>query len=380
MTLSPSSGTHCTDVYTLSNTTGGKQGARASGMMASGRSRAAPAAREGAADAAEDAGGTGAAARPADLLTQSAVTAAGVAAAPAHTANASVSGTAVGMDPKGKGRRESPAAGQAATGADQVQEHGQHKGARRSLDLAAGTADLFYEGSMGKASSSGERGPQTGKNGASAGTAASAAVLPPQYNRKRSSVATSAGEKVVKMPRNADDLMDVIDGGLAKGPHWPRGGELLWDWAPTIVKASKLPLVAERKRQGLDAGLGLFAVKKIEPMQLVAILIDGPVYEDRQDPAIKDKEVVLVRQKAFKFEALYQGGALDDLEAEAKTNYPGWMANSPAEGSECNCVCMSQCAGENRLWFSFLISVKAIKANQEILSNALPYDKEWEKF
>ena len=155
---------------------------------------------------------------------------------------------------------------------------------------------------------------------------------------------------------------------------------MLWDWAPTIVKASKLPLVAERKRQGLDAGLVLFAVKKIEPMQLVAILIDGPVYEDRQDPAIKDKEVVLVRQKAFKFEALYQGGALDDLEAEAKTNYPGWMANSPAEGSECNCVCMSQCAGENRLWFSFLISVKAIKANQEILSNALPYDKEWEKF
>jgi hypothetical protein len=400
VTLSPSSGTHCTDVYSLSNQThDGRQAGRprvgddgewtvascsgrSRGLAScSGRSRG-----EGAADAAEaaqdaaEAGGTGAAARPADLLTQSAVTAAGVAAAPAHTANASVSGTAVGMDPKGKGRRESPAAGQAATGADQVQEHGQHKGARRSLDLAAGTADLFYEGSMGKASSSGERGPQTGKNGASAGTAASAAVLPPQYNRKRSSVATSAGEKVVKMPRNADDLMDVIDGGLSKGPHWPRGGELLWDWAPTIVKASKLPLVAERKRQGLDAGLGLFAVKKIEPMQLVAILIDGPVYEDRQDPAIKDKEVVLVRQKAFKFEALYQGGALDDLEAEAKTNYPGWMANSPAEGSECNCVCMSQCAGENRLWFSFLISVKAIKANQEILSNALPYDKEWEKF
>ena len=73
-------------------------------------------------------------------------------------------------------------------------------------------------------------------------------------------------------------------------------------------------------------------------------------------------------------------GGLDDLEAEAKTNYPGWMANSPAEGSECNCVCMSQCAGENRLWFSFLISVKAIRKGDEILSNALPYDKEWETF
>jgi len=55
------------------------------------------------------------------------------------------------------------------------------------------------------------------------------------------------------------------------------------------------------------------------------------------------------------------------------------MANSPAEGSECNCVCMSLCAGKNRLWFSFLISVKTIKKGEEILSNALPYDKEWEK-
>jgi hypothetical protein len=186
--------------------------------------------------------------------------------------------------------------------------------------------------------------------------------------------------KSLKDVMNADDLMDVIDGGLAKGTHWPKAGELLWDWAPTVVKASKLPLVVERNRQGLDAGLGLFAVKKIEPMQLVAILSDGPVYEDREDPAIKDKEVVLVRKKAFKFGALYQGAALDDLEAGAKNNYAGWMANSPAEGSECNCVCLSQCAGENRLWFSFLISVKAIKAKEEILSNALPYDKEWETF
>jgi hypothetical protein len=42
-------------------------------------------------------------------------------------------------------------------------------------------------------------------------------------------------------------------------------------------------------------------------------------------------------------------------------------------------VCMSLCAGKNRLWFSFLISVKTIKKGEEILSKALPYDKEWEK-
>ena len=84
----------------------------------------------------------------------------------------------------------------------------------------------------------------------------------------------------------------------------------MWDWTQTIVRPSKLPLVAQRKKAGLDAGLGLFAVKKIESMQLVAILSDGPVYEDRQDPAIKDKtskEVVLVRANAVTFTALYQG-------------------------------------------------------------------------
>jgi hypothetical protein len=91
-------------------------------------------------------------------------------------------------------------------------------------------------------------------------------------------------------------------------------------------------LVQKRKNDGLDAGMGLFAVAKIESMLLVAILSDGPVYVVRQDPAIKDKEVVLVRRRAFNFSDLYQGGALDDLKEGHKTNYAGWMANSPPPG------------------------------------------------
>jgi hypothetical protein len=86
-------------------------------------------------------------------------------------------------------------------------------------------------------------------------------------------------------------------------------------------------------------------------------------------------------QKLSNLQLCTRGGALDsnDLEAGAKSNYAGWMANSSGEGSEGNCVCMSQCAGENRLRFSFLISVKTIRKGKEILSKVLPYDKEWEK-
>jgi hypothetical protein len=137
--------------------------------------------------------------------------------------------------------------------------------------------------------------------------------------------------------------------------------------------------VQKRQQAELDAGMGLFANGNIEPMQLVAILSAGPVYPDREDPAIADKEVVLVRRKAGNFSNLYQGGALDDLTEGDKNNYAGWMANSPPPGSACNCVCMSLCAGKARLWFSFLLSVRVIRKGEEILSNALPYDEEWEK-
>jgi len=50
---------------------------------------------------------------------------------------------------------------------------------------------------------------------------------------------------------------------------------------------------------------------------------------------------------------LYQGGALDLLEG-GKSNYAGWRANSPAEVSECNCVCLSLCAGKNRTYYSIV--------------------------
>jgi hypothetical protein len=74
-----------------------------------------------------------------------------------------------------------------------------------------------------------------------------------------------------------DDPMNVIDGGLAKGPHYGSAGDLLWNWAPTVRRKSTLDLVQQKKNAGLvkgtlDAGMGLFAGAKIDPMRLVAIL------------------------------------------------------------------------------------------------------------
>ena len=44
-----------------------------------------------------------------------------------------------------------------------------------------------------------------------------------------------------------------------------------------------------------------------------------------------------------------------------------------------NCVMIVAKAGqsENRCWFSFLLSVTAIKKGGEIVSNALEYDNAW---
>jgi hypothetical protein len=42
------------------------------------------------------------------------------------------------------------------------------------------------------------------------------------------------------------------------------------------------------------------------------------------------------------------------------------------------CVAIAACAGAN-VWFSFLFSVKSIKKGDEILSNALPFNEEWEE-
>ena len=177
-----------------------------------------------------------------------------------------------------------------------------------------------------------------------------------------------------------DDLTNLIDAG----PHGPKDAtntKFLWNWADTIVKKSKIATVVARHKEKLDAGLGLFAVNSIKPGKLVAILSDGPVYDDRQHGDIEGKEVVCVRRKVGKYPALYQMGSLtaEDNIAGMESNWTGWMANSPSPGADHNYVMIVAKAGqgENRCWFSFLLSVTAIKKGGEIVSNALEYDDDW---
>jgi hypothetical protein len=70
--------------------------------------------------------------------------------------------------------------------------------------------------------------------------------------------------------------------------------------------------------------------------------------------------------------------APEEIKTGAADAWKGWLANSPSGPGMANCVAIAACAGAN-VWFSFLLSVKRIAKGDEILSNALPFNEEWEE-
>jgi hypothetical protein len=185
----------------------------------------------------------------------------------------------------------------------------------------------------------------------------------------------------LKKVKNVKEMEELLDG---VGDHANEGRDPVFDWAATVVNPSKIPSVIDRKAKGLDAGWGLFAREKIPAMKVVAILTDGSVAEKPTDFAEKGdgEEVLMVRRKAGNFSNLYQRGAVfraaEPVKGGEHHAWNGWCANSPSDPGMANCVAIAACAGADR-WFSFLLSVKRIKKGEEILSNALPFNEEWEE-